>query len=56
MKFLCSIVLLFGVISCNTAIGVGRDVREGYQWSKTKVQEKRQKRQMQQDPYGVPVY
>lgn len=39
--------------SCNTTIGVYRDVKEGYQWTARKVQESRQ-----QDSYdsGSPVY
>jgi predicted small secreted protein len=56
MKFLCPFLVLFALNSCNTAIGVGRDMREGYHWSKNKIQEKRQQRQMQQDHYGAPVY
>lgn len=27
--------------SCNTTIGVGRDVRDGFNWTKDKIQESR---------------
>jgi len=55
MKSLCA-TLLAGLmlVSCNTTIGVGRDLREGYQWSKRKIQESRSGGS--QDDYGAPVY
>jgi hypothetical protein len=48
--------------SCNTTIGVGRDIKEGFIWSKNKIQEKRAQSQQQQqgggyfDDSGAPVY
>lgn len=56
MKFFCLACLAMTLGSCNTFIGVGRDMREGYHWSKRKVQESRQgSAQGQYDSYG-PVY
>jgi len=54
MKKLC-VLLLFGMAlaSCNTTIGVGRDVRDGYQWTKGKIQESRNNRSYDHEP---PVY
>lgn len=53
-----SLIIFIGVaallVSCNTTIGVGRDVREGYRWSARKINESRQP-----DPsedYGAPIY
>lgn len=59
MKFFCLALLTLGLFSsCNTTIGVGRDIKKGFIWSKNKIQEKRQ--QSQQDTYqdssGAPVY
>ncbi|MFU8894142.1 MAG: hypothetical protein ACNA8L_10990 [Luteolibacter sp.] len=42
MKKLCVFMLTAIVLSsCNTTIGVGRDVREGYHWTKGKIDESR---------------
>ncbi len=38
MKFLIVIVSLFALNSCNTLIGLGRDTKLGYQWTKSKMQ------------------
>lgn len=54
MKQLIGLLCISALLtSCNTTIGVGRDLKEGYQWSKAKIQESRQ-----QDSYdqGPPVY
>lgn len=58
MKFLCVAILTAGLCSCNTTIGVGRDIKEGFIWSKNKIQEKRQQSQQggYQDSSGAPVY
>jgi predicted small secreted protein len=37
MKFLIVIVSLFALNSCNTLIGLTRDTRQGYQWTKSKI-------------------
>ncbi len=61
MNHLCLFCIAVGLCSCNTSIGLGRDMREGYHWSKRKIEESRQQRQMQQQQqqeyqYGAPVY
>ncbi len=57
MKFACLALLTLGLCSCNTTIGVGRDIKQGFIWSKNKIQENRQQSQQPsyQDP-GAPVY
>lgn len=63
MKAFTLLVATLTLASCNTMIGLGRDSKEGYVWTKAKIQEKRlqqQQRQQQQadygDPYGAPIY
>jgi predicted small secreted protein len=38
MKLLIVIVVALTLNSCNTAIGIGRDTKQGYQWTKSKIQ------------------
>ena len=38
MKFLSLLVVLVALNSCNTLIGLGRDTKEGYLWTKQKLQ------------------
>ena len=38
MKLLIVVVSLFALNSCNTLIGLGRDTKEGYLWTKKKLQ------------------
>jgi hypothetical protein len=38
MKFLFVIAALLTLNSCNTLIGIGRDTKEGYLWTKKKIQ------------------
>jgi len=50
------IVMLVGVLSlesCNTMIGMGRDVKEGYQWTAEKV---RGDGASSENDYGAPIY
>jgi hypothetical protein len=61
MKIACVLLLAIGLGSCNTTIGVGRDIKKGYVWSKNKIQEKRQGGGgggggSSQDQYGAPIY
>jgi predicted small secreted protein len=56
MKPLLLIFTVLGLLalnSCNTFIGVGRDIKEGYQWSARKIQEGNQP---PAEEYGAPVY
>lgn len=64
MKYFCACLTALALCSCNTTIGVGRDIKQGFIWSKNKVQEKRAQSQQQnsyqdqgyQDYSGAPVY
>ena len=38
MKMLLVIVAALALNSCNTLIGLGRDTKQGYQWTKSKFQ------------------
>ncbi len=52
MKIFILIVTVVALNSCNTLIGLGRDTKEGYNWTKSKFQGSSQ----QGDPSGAPVY
>ena len=52
MKTLFVIVTALALNSCNTLIGVGRDTKQGFIWTKNKIESANQP----QDPYSVPVY
>jgi predicted small secreted protein len=41
MKFLIVIAAALALNSCNTLIGLGRDTKEGYHWTKQKIEENR---------------
>jgi predicted small secreted protein len=60
MKFLLVLLATIGLSSCNTLIGMGRDTKQGFNWTKNKIQESRQGssggQSSQQDAYGAPVY
>jgi predicted small secreted protein len=56
MKTLFVIVAALALNSCNTMIGLGRDTKQGYQWTKTKVQGMNDDNDSQADPSGAPVY
>jgi predicted small secreted protein len=62
MRRLCA-TLLAGIMlsSCNTTIGLGRDIRDGFHWSKRKIEESRNSGGAENsgsydDSYGAPVY
>lgn len=38
MKLLLLIVAALALNSCNTFIGIGRDTKQGYEWTKSKFQ------------------
>lgn len=54
MKMFFAIVAILALNSCNTLIGMGRDTKQGYQWTKGKIQGSGQP-QYQDSNYG-PVY
>lgn len=39
MRYLIVVALMLSLNSCNTCIGLGRDVKQGYEWCQGKVQE-----------------
>lgn len=51
MKLLIVIVTALSLNSCNTLIGVGRDTKQGYIWTKGKIQGTGR-----QESSGAPVY
>ena len=55
MKVLFVFVAALTLNSCNTLIGVGRDTKQGYQWTKAKIQGSGGGGE-QPDPSGAPVY
>jgi predicted small secreted protein len=52
MKLLSIIITALALNSCNTLIGVGRDTKQGYQWTKRKFEGTG----AASDPSGAPVY
>lgn len=42
MKIILIALTVLGVCGCNTMIGMGRDTKEGYHWTKGKINEARQ--------------
>lgn len=53
MKILIILVTAVALNSCNTCIGIGRDTKQGYEWTKAKIQGTGGG---SQDSYGAPVY
>lgn len=51
MKALAVMVTILALNSCNTLIGVGRDTKQGYIWTRDKIQSSNQ-----QNAYDAPVY
>lgn len=39
MKLFILIIAALALNSCNTLIGLGRDTKQGYEWTKAKIQE-----------------
>ena len=57
MKAACALLLALSLGSCNTLVGIGRDTKEGYNWTKNKIQENRAaSQQPAEEEYGAPVY
>jgi predicted small secreted protein len=55
MKVLLLLAFVVSTASCNTAIGVWRDTKATYNWSKNKIQNS-QGGGGQDYEYGAPVY
>lgn len=57
MKILLLLTLVVSLTSCNTAIGVWRDTKATYNWSKNKIQESQNGgRDSYDTEYGASVY
>jgi len=59
MKFLFLLAALGTLVSCNTSIGMWRDTKATYEWSKRKIEESNNGGgggSEQEYEYGAPVY
>lgn len=54
MKIIITLAAAVALSSCNTLIGVGRDTKQGYQWTKEKIQGSGGSGASEE--YGAPVY
>jgi predicted small secreted protein len=55
MKFFILCAVSLSLVSCNTAIGVYRDTKQGFIWTKNKIQNSGGGGGAS-DPYGAPTY
>jgi predicted small secreted protein len=55
MKCIALCFACLALSSCNTSIGVWRDMKQGYHWTKNKIQESGSGGDVV-DPYGAPTY
>ncbi len=53
MKFVASMTAVLFLVSCNTTIGVWRDTKAGFNWTKNKIQNSGGEQEYE---YGAPVY
>jgi hypothetical protein len=56
VKHLVILALVFSLCSCNTSIGLWRDTKATFVWSKRKIQESSNSGGGQEYEYGAPVY
>jgi len=58
MKFLFLLAAVGTLVSCNTSIGIWRDTKATYNWSKNKIQESNSGGGGESQDYedGAPVY
>lgn len=57
MKTFLLLAFTFSLASCNTSIGVWRDTKATYHWTKNKIQESQNNSGDNYDyEYGAPVY
>lgn len=52
MKFVILLAAVMTLNSCNTLIGITRDTKQGYQWTKEKIEGA----SAPTENYGAPVY
>lgn len=55
MKSLALIVMVFCLASCNTSIGMWRDTKAGFIWTKNKIQGAGSGGEQEYE-YGAPIY
>lgn len=55
MKFVAALIVTLSLVSCNTTIGVWRDTKAGFNWTKTKIQNSGGGGEQEYE-YGAPVY
>lgn len=55
MKFIALCFACLALSSCNTSIGVYRDMKQGFLWTKDKIQGAGSGGDVV-DPYGAPTY
>jgi predicted small secreted protein len=56
MKSLTFLAIVFALNSCNTTIGLWRDAKHGYQWTKQKMEGSGGGGGGEYDSYDAPVY
>ncbi len=57
MKFFLILAAAGSLVSCNTSIGLWRDTKAGFNWSKKKIEESNNGGGGEQDTeYGAPIY
>jgi predicted small secreted protein len=54
MKYIILLIVMFSNVSCNTAIGVWRDTKIGFNWTKEKIQNSQGGGESYDE--GAPVY
>jgi predicted small secreted protein len=55
MKIIIFCIASLSLVSCNTSIGVYRDMKQGFIWTKNKIQGDASGGNTA-DPYGAPTY
>lgn len=56
MKFFLILAAVGSLVSCNTSIGLWRDTKAGFNWTKGKIQESGNNSEELDTEYGAPVY
>jgi hypothetical protein len=56
MKYILLGIAFLTLVSCNTSIGVYRDMKQGFIWTKNKIQGAGSGGGDVVDPYGAPTY
>ncbi len=55
MKYILLCITSLTLVSCNTSIGLYRDMKQGFIWTKNKIQNSGGGGDVV-DPYGAPTY